>query len=65
MYKDGDFTTVAREAPKPEAGKVLIKVITSAINPCDNLCKNAMRFEGYPLGSEGSGTIVAVGDAVS
>ena len=65
ICRDGDYTIVTRDAPKPGAGKVVIKVISAVINPGENICRNALNFEGYPLGSEGCGTIVSVGEGVS
>jgi NADPH:quinone reductase-like Zn-dependent oxidoreductase len=64
-FKDGNFELIPVETPKPPAGKVLVKVAYSAIQPYDLYLYNiGGRTEGFTLGAEGSGVVVEVGEGV-
>lgn len=60
---DGEYQFVTEEIPKPAAGQVLIKIAYSTVNPVDKYMLH--RFKPTRLGSDGSGTIVEVGEGVS
>ena len=47
---------------KPGPGEVLIKVAFSSVNPVDRQYIISKPIKDKPIGSEGSGTIIDVGD---
>ncbi len=56
------YKLVTEPVPAPSAGKVLIKIAYSTCNPYDRLTvRNATQQR---LGSDGSGTITAVGEGL-
>jgi len=61
-YTGEKYEFITEEIPTPGAGEVLVKVEFSTINPIDRYTY----FSKVPrLGSDGSGTIVQVGEGVS
>jgi NADPH2:quinone reductase len=53
---------VTEEIPKPADGEVLVKVAYSTFNPVDRY--QYYLFKTERVGSDGSGTIVALGNGV-
>ncbi|CDW85776.1 zinc-binding dehydrogenase family protein [Stylonychia lemnae] len=60
---DGNYQIVTEELPQPGAGEVLIRIAYSTINPFDKAVFSYLKTPR--IGSDGSGTIEAVGDGVS
>lgn len=64
QFQGDDFKLVEGPIPKPKAGEVLIKNAFSTVNPVDGYFM-AVKKDGSTVGSEGSGTIIEVGEGVS
>jgi NADPH:quinone reductase-like Zn-dependent oxidoreductase len=62
--KDGVYSLMTEAIPKPDAGQVLIKIAYSTCNPYDAYLYYTKKEDGHTLGSDGCGTIVAVGEGV-
>ncbi|CDW91257.1 zinc-binding dehydrogenase family protein [Stylonychia lemnae] len=62
-YVSDHYEFVTQDIPQPGSGEVLIKVAYSTLNPIDRY--QYYLFKAEKLGSDGSGTITAVGDGVS
>ena len=63
-FTNGEYQLVEEDIPQPQAGKLLIRVAYSTVNPIDGYLIYT-REEGHILGGEGSGTVLAVGEGVS
>jgi len=64
-----DFAVGPREIDAPGFGEVLVKIISSALNPLDWMVQESLSFfvKSYPaiIGEEAAGTVEAVGDGVT
>ncbi|TBU40552.1 GroES-like protein [Dichomitus squalens] len=68
LEKHGQFAVRDRDVPTPKPGELLIKNETSSLNPIDWKTQDfGMFVTNYPavIGSEGAGTIEAVGEGVT
>ncbi|CDW75003.1 zinc-binding dehydrogenase family protein [Stylonychia lemnae] len=63
-YLNGAFDLVEEDVPQPGKGQVLIEVHYSTVNPYDRIMHGINKAEGYVMGSDGCGIIVAVGEGV-
>lgn len=63
-FHEGKFQLLSSEVSAVPAGKVLIQVSFSPINPHDHYSYEAHKEDGYGLGIEGSGIIIEVGEGV-
>ena len=64
-FTDGEWKLKESEVPTPPAGQILIRVAYASVNPHDKLVFAMHKNEGVTNGSDGCGTIVAVGEGVS
>jgi len=65
--KFGDFIIATTDVPKPGPGEVLIKVLSTSLNPVDwKIQKHDIFVECYPaiLGSDVAGDIEEIGEGV-
>ena len=49
---------------KPGANQVVVKMAYSTCNPYDKICFNVFKDNGFRLGGEGCGTVIAIGEGV-
>lgn len=63
-YQNGAFDLIEEHVPQPGKGQVLIQVHYSTVNPYDRIMSTVNKDEGFVLGCDGCGVIVAVGDDV-
>ncbi|KAI0071612.1 GroES-like protein [Panus rudis PR-1116 ss-1] len=70
VEKLGDFVVQTIDVPTPDAGEVLVRVESAALNPIDYKVKDLgwlVRDDDYPaiLGFDGAGVVVQVGEGVT
>lgn len=61
------FEIKERPVPKPGPGQVLVKIISTALNPIDEIIRaRGFLVTQYPaiVGNDAAGTVVALGDGV-
>ena len=66
--RSGEFSIQTTEVPQPGPEDLLVKIEAAALNPADwKIQTYGTLVNVYPavLGSDGSGTVVAVGEKVS
>lgn len=63
-YVNGAFDFVEEDVPQPGKGQLLIEVYYSTVNPYDRIMFNVNKDEGFTLGCDGCGVIIAVGEGV-
>ena len=63
-YTQGKFTLLEEDVPQPGKGQVLIEVHYSTVNPYDRIMSHVNKDEGFVLGCDGCGVILAVGEGV-
>ena len=63
VFENGTFVLKTEEvSTKPGPNQVIVKMAYSTCNPYDKICFYAFRNEGFRLGGEGCGTVIAIGD---